>query len=426
MSTRNDTGADGKTPAAPPPSPFRFFLSQQADSDSVVAPFNEMLIGNNTNRSRNNMYSPYRNNITTNPPLGKAYLRTRCCCSPKTLTTSCTAAAIATATAVQPSSSSASSGINNGGAASFCSLATCITCHRPSFATQSVWSTVYPSPELSDLDDDDIAALEGIVLDVDNSCSSHKRRRPSLDLRQNRIKRFRSSPPPRRSQATYNHSDSDDLTVVSDTVTDDTVSSSPAPSNPAFTSPTSDFIGPIVVNSPPYHPADVFPDSNSGWHEQIVEYDWASSTDEDERKTAFSDSSYWSGIDCRDETFSDLETRFSLDGMDSPPYQPQDYNEMNPAMDPQETRWFEQQLTTLSSGSRRRREDSPPYVPFDYNTLSSEMDPNEGRFFEQPRAKYISAVADEDCSDSASCDGDVSSNDMAISDDDMSLSDDDF
>lgn len=425
MSTRNDTGADGKTPAAPPPSPFRLFLSQQAESDSVVVPFNEMLIGNNTNRSRN-MYSSYRNNITTSSSHGKAYLRTR---SSKLLTASSTTTAAATASAVQPSSSSsASSGINNGGAVSSCSSITCVTCHRPSFATKSVCSTVYPSPELSDLDDDDIAALEGIVLDVDNSYSSHRlRRRPSLDLHQNRIKRFRPAPPsPSLPQATHNDRDNDDLTVVSDTFTDNTVYLSPVPFNAAFTSSTSDFIAPIVVDSPPYLPADVFPDSNSGWHEQIVEYDWASSTDEDEHKTVFSDSSYWSGIDCRDETFSELETRFGLNGMDSPPYQPQDYNEMNPAMDPQETRWFEQQLTTLSSGCRRRHEDSPPYIPFDYNTLNSEMEPNEGRFFEQPRAKYISTATDEDCSDSASCDGDVSSNDMSVSDDDMSLSDDDF
>ncbi|KAG0301981.1 hypothetical protein BGZ97_002535 [Linnemannia gamsii] len=378
MSTRNamDTGADGKTPAAPPPSPFSFFLSQQGESDSVVVPFNEM------------------------SSLGKAYLRTYCCCSPKT---SSTATATATATAGAAPSSSSSS------------------------AKTAASSTVYPSPELSDLGDDDIAALEGIVLDVDNSYTSHKlRRRPSLDFNQNRIKRFRPSPPsPRLSQTTFNNCDEDDLTVVSDTVTDDTVSSNPAPSNFTFASSTSDLINPIVVESPPYHPADVFPDSNSGWHEQIIEYDWASSTDEDERRTAFSDS-YWSGIDCRDETFSELETRFGLDGMDSPPYQPQDYNEMNPTMDPQETRWFEQQLTTLSSGSRRRREDSPPYVPFDYNTLSSEMDPNEDRFFEQSHTKYVSTTADEDCSDSASCDGDVSSNDMSISDDDMCPSDDDF
>jgi hypothetical protein len=418
-----DTGADGKTPAAPPPSPFSFFLSQQGESDSVVVPFNEMLIGNNTNRSRNNMYSSYRNN-TTRSSLGKAYLRTYCCCSPKTSSTA-TATATATAGAApSSSSSSAKTGINNRGASS---SATCVTCHRPLFATKAASSTVYPSPELSDLGDDDIAALEGIVLDVDNSYTSHKlRRRPSLDFNQNRIKRFRPSPPsPRLSQTTFNNCDEDDLTVVSDTVTDDTVSSNPAPSNFTFASSTSDLINPIVVESPPYHPADVFPDSNSGWHEQIIEYDWASSTDEDERRTAFSDS-YWSGIDCRDETFSELETRFGLDGMDSPPYQPQDYNEMNPTMDPQETRWFEQQLTTLSSGSRRRREDSPPYVPFDYNTLSSEMDPNEDRFFEQSHTKYVSTTADEDCSDSASCDGDVSSNDMSISDDDMCPSDDDF
>ncbi|KAF9127888.1 hypothetical protein BG015_004435 [Linnemannia schmuckeri] len=406
-------GADGKTPAAPPPSPspFRRFLSQQQD-DSDVVPFNEMLIGNNTNSPRH-MYSCHKNKNSYSPSSVQRNLRARCC-FPKNFTAAASPAA---------SLSTTNSGINHNssaGAASFgCFPATCITCYRPIFATNS--SSVYPSPELSDLDDDDIAALDYDTHSYNHSYNSRPlRRRPSLDLDQNRTKRTRRSPPcPASAQK---NSDDDALTVISDTVGDDVVPSNPAPFSPAVASSKS--LRPSFLDSPPYHPADVFPNNNDEWHEQVVEYDWASSTDEDERKTVFSDSSCWSGIDCRDESLSELETRFGLDGMDSPPYQPQDYNELNPAMDPQETRWFEQQLTAATSGSRRRREDSPPYVPFDYNTLNSEMNPNEDRFFEQPRAKYTcTAAAIENYSDSASCDGDVSSNDMSISDDDMSLSD---
>jgi hypothetical protein len=286
-----------------------------------------------------------------------------------------------------------------------CSSATCVTCSLPFVATTNS-ASVYPSPELSDLDDDLIAALDDNTHRYSYKYSSRPLgRRSSLDLDQNQTKRFRRSFP-----------DDDDSTVVSDTVTDDTVSSSPSPSSLA----SSKTLPPSISDSPPYYPADVFPNNDNEWREQVVEYDWASSTDEDDRKTAFSDSSCWSGIDCRDETLSELETRFGLEGMDSPPYQPQDYNKLNPAMDPQETRWFEQQLSATTSGPSRRRDDTPSYVPFDYNTLNSEVDPNEDRFFEQPCAKYTyaAAAAAEDCSDFESCDGDVSSNDMSISDDD--------
>ncbi|KAF8936724.1 hypothetical protein BGZ47_009372 [Haplosporangium gracile] len=400
-------GADGKTPVAPPLSPFRLFLSQLQDDSAVVAPFNEMLIGNNTNSSRR-MYSCHKNKNSYSPSSVQRNLKTRCC-SPKNFTAAASSAA---------SLSTASSGINHnsntGAASSSCFSATCVTCYRPIFATSS--SSVYPSPELSDLDNDDIAAVDHDTHSYNYSYNSRPlRRRPSLDLDQSRIKRTRRSSPPLPAPAQKNSGD-DDLIVVSDTVTDDTVSSSPAPFSPAV--PLSKSLRSSFLDSPPYHPADVFPNNDNEWHEQVVEYDWASSTDEDERKTAFSDSSCWSGIDCRDESLSELETRFDLDGMSSPPYQPQDYNELNPAMDPQETRWFEQQLTTATSGSRRRREDSPPYVPFDYNTLNSEMNPNEDRFFELPRAKYTyTAVTVEDYSDSTSCNGDVSSNDMSLSDD---------
>lgn len=323
-------------------------------------------------------------------------MRTRCS-SPKNFT------AAASSTALLAATSSA--------CAASCSSATCVTCYRPFVATTN-FASVYPSPELSDLDDDLIAALEHNTHSYSYNYSSRPlRRRPSLDLAQNQNKRLRRSFP---------SPDDDNSTVVSDTVTDDTVSSSPSPSSPAVAS--SKTLPPSFLDSPPYHPADVFLNNDSEWHEHVVEYDWASGTDEDERKTTFSDSSCWSGIDCRDETLNELETRFGLAGMDSPPYQPQDYNELNPAMDPQETRWFEQQLSATTSGSRRRRDDTPPYVPFDYNTLNSEIDPNEDRFFEQP---LVAAAAAEDCSDSESCDGDVSSNDMSISDDDMSFSDND-
>ncbi|KAG0364719.1 hypothetical protein BGX24_004485 [Mortierella sp. AD032] len=160
----------------------------------------------------------------------------------------------------------------------------------------------------------------------------------------------------------------------------------------------------------------MFPDNNEGWHEQAVEFDWASSNDEDERKTAFSDSTYWSGIDCMDGSLSELETHFGLDGMDSPPYQPTDYNELNPALDPQETRWFEQH-TMAALAPRRHRDSSPPYVPFDYNTLNAKIDPNEDRYFEQSCVKYVGV--EEDHGFDSACDGDVSSNDMSISDDDF-------
>ncbi|KAF9295914.1 hypothetical protein BGZ88_001098 [Linnemannia elongata] len=400
-------GADGKTPAAPSPSPsspFHIILSQQqVDLDSVVVPFNEMLIGNNTNSSRH-MYSCHKNDHSYSSTSSvQSNLRTRCC-SPKNLT----AAA---------SSRSPLSAIRSANAAS----ATSVTCYRPFVATTNS-TLVYPSPELSDLDDDFIAALDHSTHSYSyNNSSRPLRRRSSLNLDQNQTKRLRLSfPSPRLAPTQVNPYD-DESTVVIDTVTDDTVFSSHSSSSPAVVS--SKTLPPSFLDSPPYHPADVFPNNDSEWHEQVVEYDWASSTDEDERKTAFSDSSSWSGIDCRDETLSELETHFGLEGMDSPPYQPQDYNELNPAMDPQETRWFEQQLSAATSGSRRGRDDTPPYIPFDYNTLNSEMDPSEDRFFEQPCAKYTyaaarAAAAAEDCSDSESCDGDVSSNDMSISDDD--------
>ncbi|KAF9120431.1 hypothetical protein BGX30_003173 [Mortierella sp. GBA39] len=336
------------------------------------------------------MYSCHKNKHSYSSSSVQRNLKSRCRSSKNF-----TAAASSTAPFSATSSASAAS----------CSSATCITCSRPFVATTNS-ASVYPSPELSDLDDDLIAALDHNTHSYGYKYSSRPLgRRPSLDLDQNQTKRFRRSFP-----------DDDDSTVVSDTVTDDTVSSSPSPSRSA------------IADSPPYHPADVFPNNDNEWLEQVVEYDWASSTDEDERKTTFSDSSCWSGIDCRDETLSELETRFGLEGMDSPPYQPQDYNELNPAMDPQETRWFEQQPSATTSGPCRRRDDTPPYVPFDYNTLNSEVDPNEDRFFEQPCAKYTcaAAAAAEDCSDFESCDGDVSSNDMSISDDDMSISDDDY
>lgn len=391
-------GADGKTPAAPSPSPsnpFRLFLSQQDDLDSVVVPFNEMLIGNNTNSSRH-MYSCHKNkhSYSSSSPVQRN-LRTRCC-SPKNFTAASSTAPLSAAS---------------------CSSATGVTCYRPFVATTNS-DSVYPSPELSDLDDELIAVLDHSALSYSYKYSSHPlRRRPSLDLDQNQTKRLRRSLPSPRLVPTQNNPD-DDSAVVSDTVTDDTVSSSPPPSSPTVAS--SKTLPPSFLDSPPYHPADVFPNNDSEWHEQVVEYDWVSSTDEDELKTAFSDSSCWSGIDCRDETLSELETHYGLEGMDSPPYQPQDYNELNPAMDPQETRWFEQQLSATTFGSRRRRDDTPPYVPFDYNTLNSEMDPNEDRYFEEPCTKYTcaAAAAAEDCSDSESCDGDVSSNDMSFSDDD--------
>lgn len=400
-------GADGKTPAAPSTSPssFRLFLSQQQDDlDSVVVPFNEMLIGNNTNSSRH-MYSCHKNKHSySSSSQVQRNLRIRCC-SPK----NSTAATSFTAPLSATSNTSAAS----------CSSATCVTCNRPFVATTNS-ATVYPSPELSDLDDDLIAAPDHNTHSYSYKYSPRPlRRRPSLDLDQNQAKRLRRSFPSPRLVPTQNNPDDDDSSVVSNTATDDTASSSPSSSSPAVTS--SKTLPSSFLDSPPYHPADVFPNNDSEWQEQVVEYDWVSSTDEDEFKTAFSDSSYWSGIDCRDETLSELETHFGLGGMDTPPYQPQDYNELNPAMDPQETRWFEQQLSATTSGSRRRREDTPPYVPFDYNTLNSELDPNEDRFFEQPWAKYTCAAAAttaENSSDSESCDGDVSSNDMSFSDDD--------
>ncbi|KAF9911491.1 hypothetical protein EC991_003293 [Linnemannia zychae] len=270
-------------------------------------------------------------------------------------------------------------------------------------STNSSPSTVYPSPELSDLD-----------LDLDDDYSygfQSLRRRPSLALEHNRAKRLRRSPSLSPAPAHSFSDDSDDLTVVNDTTTDVAVSSSPSVV-------TSGLLHHSILDSPPYQPADVFPDSSIDWHEQVVEYDWASSTDEDERKTIISDCSYWSGIDCRDESLSDLEARF---GIDSPPYHPQDYNELDPAMDPQEARWFEQQLTTIISGSHRRQSDSPPYIPFDYNTLNSAMDPNEDRYFEQPRVNYTCAVAatvSSTCTDSESHEGYTSSNEISLSDDD--------
>ncbi|KAF9548842.1 hypothetical protein EC957_005515 [Mortierella hygrophila] len=74
--------------------------------------------------------------------------------------------------------------------------------------------------------------------------------------------------------------------------------------------------------NPSYPAATSIEKSSGGWHEQTVEYCWESGVDEDERKTAFSDTSSWSGIDCKDETLSELETRFALDGVDTPSLQP--------------------------------------------------------------------------------------------------------
>ncbi|KAF9539615.1 hypothetical protein EC957_005170 [Mortierella hygrophila] len=398
MSPKCAFGADGKTPAAPSPSPSSLISQQQDDSDSVVVPFNEMLIGNNTNCSRH-MYSCHKNKHSYSSSSVQQDLKSRYCSS-KNFTA-------ATSTVPFSATSSATTAL--------CSSATCVTCSRLFVATTNS-ASVYPSPELSDLDDDLIVALDDNTYSYSYKYSSRPLgKRPRLDLDQNQTKRFCRSFP-----------DDDDSTVVSDTLTDDTVSSSPSP--PRLAVASSKTLPPCISDSPPYRPADLFPNNDNEWREQVVEYDWASSTDEDERKTAFSDSSCWSGIDCRDETLNELETRFGLEGMDSPPYQPQDYNELNPTMDPQETRWFEQQLSATTSGPSRRRDDTPPYVPFDYNTLNSEVDPNEDRFFEQPCANYTcsAAAAAEDSSDFESCDGDVSRNDMSISDDDMSLSDDDY
>ncbi|KAG9065390.1 CBL-interacting serine/threonine-protein kinase 4 [Linnemannia hyalina] len=79
---------------------------------------------------------------------------------------------------------------------------------------------------------------------------------------------------------------------------------------------------PHMVSSPSYPAAASIEKSSGGRHVQTVEYCWTSGADEDERKTAFSDSSSWSGIDCKDEMLSELETRFALDGVDTSSLQP--------------------------------------------------------------------------------------------------------
>ncbi|KAG0265652.1 hypothetical protein BGZ95_003258 [Linnemannia exigua] len=444
-----EAGADGKNLYAPPP------RQQQSDSDAPVATVaaNALFLGNNTNRSRY-MYcsnpSCYSYNAcfsSTESKANSSHLRTSC---PQHSPVS-SLSAVRSSSSLSPSSS-ASSGTNT---------------YFP--------SNVYPSPELSDIDDD----IADPVLDNNGQADSGAiqqpgrqdlRRRPSLDplaltdVEQHRTKRFRQTllsprsvrtnmqiptpifsrsrlsirspsphlvcpPAPRLAHAVlpgltmslpclsdaldHTHLDDDDLTVVSDIVLSSSPLSSSSTTVLSTTNGSHTPLHPSFLDSPPYHPADVFPDNNEDWHEQVVEFDWASSTDEDDRKTAFSDSTYWSGIDCKDESLSELETCFGLDGMDSPPYQPTDYNELNPALDPQETRWFEQ--PTLPPHCHR--DSSPPYVPFDYNTLNAEIDPNEDRYFEQSCVKYVGVK--EDYGFDSAFDGDVSSNDMPISDDDF-------
>ncbi|KAF9130176.1 hypothetical protein BGW39_003358 [Mortierella sp. 14UC] len=466
-----EAGADGKNLYAPP------LRQQPSDSDALVAVVatNALFAGDNTNRPRNmycSNHSCYSYSAHCSAAEGKGdapHLRT----SASSLPT------------VQPSASSSSASTQPHAA----SVSSCfsVTCTRPFAPTSS--ATVYPSPELSDIDDD--ITLDNIGQEYDNRTEQQGRkdlrRRPSLDLsalastavEQHHAKRLRQSPSSPRSVRTdlqiptpiFSRSCQSDCSLPPrlvcppaprlahailpgpilsspclsaaldhahhiDDFSDSMSCSSPVSSSSAAVLSTvlpfpaarvisqhvnSVTAGPrtplhlSLLNSPPYRPADLFPDDNEDWHEQVVEFDWASSTDEDERKTALSDNTCWSGIDCMDESLSELETRFGLDGMDSPPYQPTDYNELNPAMDPQETRWFEQLNTALPS--LRRRDSSPPYIPFDYNTLNSEIDFSEDRYFEQPRVKYVNA--DEDSGFDSACDGDISSNDMTMSDDDI-------
>ncbi|KAF9904164.1 hypothetical protein EC991_002958 [Linnemannia zychae] len=482
-----EAGADGKNPHAPS------LRQQPSDSDALVAVVTSdaLFAGDNTNRPRN-MYCSNHSCYSYSARCSAAEIKGNAL-HMRTLASSLLT--------VQPSTSSSSASIKphvapvNSGFS-----ATCVTCSRP-FATTTSLATVYPSPELSDVDD---VPLDNSGYDIRTEQQGRKdlRRRPSLDMaalassgvEQRHAKRLRQSPPSPRSvrmdlqiptpifsrpyqstcslspnsvcppaprhahtvlsgstlsSATLGHARHTD--DVSDTTSSHSspASSSPASSSPASSSPatvlsaaspfpaisdTFEHVDTIaarphtplhlsLLNSPPYRPADLFPDNNEEWHEQVVEFDWASSTDEDERNNDLSDNACWSGIDCMDETLSELETRFGLDNMNSPPYQPTDYNELNPAMDPQEARWFEQpKLTALPP--LRRRDSSPPYVPFDYNTLNPEIEPNEDRYFEQPRVKYVSV--DEDSGFDSSCDGDISSNDASFSEDGMSPFDADF
>ncbi|KAF9083824.1 hypothetical protein BGX29_002886 [Mortierella sp. GBA35] len=151
-----------------------------------------------------------------------------------------------------------------------------------------------------------------------------------------------------------------------------------------------DFTG---AGSPGYVPVDfdeLYPEhAGTEWHEQVVEWDWVSCADMDERKTYSSDTSSFSGIDCRDETQDDHETRFGL----SYSY-------------------------------------SPPYVPADYNTLNPDLDPDENRFFAQAHPEDANAdenygSSNDDDVDEAGFDADISGNDMSTSDEeeDQSMSD---
>ncbi|KAK3836904.1 MAG: hypothetical protein J3R72DRAFT_450045 [Linnemannia gamsii] len=452
-----EAGADGKNLYAPPP------RQQQSDSDALVATVaaNALFVGNNTNRSRymhcsNPSCYSYTTLFSSTESKANSSLRTSCCEQSSAYPLS----------AVQPSSSlsSSSSAACSGTNTCFASIV------YPSPELSDIDVDITALVINNDGQDNSSALQQQGRQDLRRRASLDLLALTSTDVQRHRAKRLRQAPVSPRSVRTnlqiptpvfsrsrlpirpqsprlfcpptprlanavlpepilsspylsaalnrthQNHLDDDDLTVVSDTL----LSSSPSSSSPTTVVSTINGsltpLHPSLLNSPPYQPADVFPDNNEGWHEQAVEFDWASSTDEDERKTAFSDSTYWSGIDCMDESLSELETHFGLDGMDSPPYQPTDYNELNPALDPQETRWFEQP-TMAALAPRRHRDSSPPYVPFDYNTLNAKIDPNEDRYFEQSFVTYVGV--EEDHGFDSACDGDVSSNDMSISDDDF-------
>ncbi|KAF9926634.1 hypothetical protein FBU30_003818 [Linnemannia zychae] len=263
-------------------------------------------------------------------------------------------------------------------------------------------ASIYPSPELSDLDDFVICSSISSFQDNEQYGQKNLSKRRSLDaspiIDDRHTKRTRPSFSTCQHDPSFDYFDGDNDHVGS--ITNSAI--------PITNSPSHSF---TALDSPPYYPADVFPDNNKEWHQQNVEYNWASSTSGDEYKTNFFDNSYWPGIDYQNETLNGLEVRHGHSIKNSH-CQSEDFPEPDQVTSPKDTPWHK----PLSlSNSQYHHDNSPPYIPVDYNTFNSDMDPDEDRYFEQLVVKYDNAGSLESCS----YDGDISDIESLLSGNDF-------